>query len=1321
MGFVSLVAETARMRCVALGSCLLLLGLLALVGAGSTLAAPAQLWTSCPTGTGAGQCSIPRGIAADPVNGHVFVADSANTNNRIVEFNALGEFIKTWGWDVVASGPGNDTTAPEDQFEVCVPRNGDVCKGGARGSGTGQFAGTQGLALDAGGNVYVVDRANFRVQKFAPDGHFLLMFGGKVNKTKVEAGGASEAEENRCPVDPGDECRIGTQGAGEGQFGAWAVGSFIAITADDKVYVGDQDRIQLFNAAGAYQSEIALPGKTVRSLDVDAAGNLYAIFNNLPDVRKITAAGTELESPRFVLRDPNGAVVNPTAVAVGAGGEVYAFGPVSFSPGGQMDPIFAFDAAGNEVDNWGVGEFTGSTGLAANLCAGSDAPGDVYAANSSSSPSFVRAYGTEPAGCFKARTLAASEIAETTATLNGTVDPDGAAVSECRFEYGPTASLGQETPCVPASPEGSDPVAVHAQISSLTKGTVYHVRLLAKVGAEAETGADLPFKTLGPPVIADEWTAAASASEALLRALIDPEGFATTYRFDYGPTSEYGQSSTETALGSDRGEHPVAVTLGGLAAGATYHWRVVAINSSGTVASPDHTVTTYRPFAAATGCANQALRSGASAALPDCRAYEMVSPVDKSGGDIVSGLDGTLPAGNVQTAPGGGRITYTSLSSFGDEPNAAAFNQYLGAREAGGWRTEGIHPPVTEQPIKGDPVSFGLTRDFIAFTPDLCEAWLIDFQEPPPSADGQLGHRNLYRRQNCAPGAGALEALIPNTTVLPEGTANQYVDNNAVQGRSEDGSHALFVAEAKLNPEAAPGGGGQVYDRFGGANHLVSVLPNGSANPSSAVVGSGPLSNLDNAVSADGARVYWTVTAGAGGAGTIYLRRHPELGTAGEDCVDPAKACTSAVSGAFAATFWGASADGAKALYTETGPSEKTALRVFSVGGPKRTIAASVEGVAGASEDLSRVYFVSREALAGAAVGGAPNLYLDDEGTKSFIGTLTEGDLGTKEPGNDLVAYDVAGADPTLRSTRVSADGGRIAFQSRAPLTDFDNTDVASGKPAVEVFSYEAGSDRPVCISCNPSGARPATRQLPLPYGNPQGKALTGVVAAAWIPGWEHSLYASKAISTDGGRIFFNSNDALLPRDANGAQDVYEWEAPGVDGCSAGDPSYFADNGGCLYLISSGESPFESIFWDASPEGSDVFFTTAASLLPQDPGLVDLYDAHVGGGFPQPSPEAPCEGEACQSPPPAPEFDTPASSAYSGPGNESALRGCGTAARRAAALSRRAKATRRKAARSHGRGASRRLHRRAGRLAVRAGKLSKNAKRCRRANRRAQR
>jgi hypothetical protein len=151
------------------------------------------------------------------------------------------------------------------------------------------------------------------------------------------------------------------------------------------------------------------------------------------------------------------------------------------------------------------------------------------------------------------------------------------------------------------------------------------------------------------------------------------------------------------------------------------------------------------------------------------------------------------------------------------------------------------------------------------------------------------------------------------------------------------------------------------------------------------------------------------------------------------------------------------------------------------------------------------------------------------------------------------------------------------------------------------------------------------------------------IPAAAWLTTAQDSLYTPHALSDSGSRLFFNSFDALVPRDNNAQQDVYEWEAPNSGGC--------AKVNGCINLISSGESPQKSEFVDADPAGDSVFFETTSSLLPQDPGLIDIYVARVEGGFPQPAPPASCEGEACQAPPAPPADITPASSVFDGAGN----------------------------------------------------------------------
>jgi hypothetical protein len=1310
--------------------CVLLLAPGSELGPSSAAAeAPAQLWTRCVANSEADTgCDIPRGIAADPRSGHVFVADS--NNFRVVEFTALGAFVETWGWDVVASGPGNKSTLPEPaQFEICVPADGDTCKAGVRGAGEGQFGAfdtdPQGIAVDSAGNVFAVDWFTHRVEKFDPQGHFLLTFG--------------------------------SQGSGNGQF-SWPASftaSNIAIdtketetATDDRVYVGDKERIQVFDSEGSYVEDWpdlggVLAGKTVQSLAVDSSGDLYAIYHDELGIHKLSPSGESL-SPTFEIPKLGTVEPFPTAVAVDSAGHVYAFGPTNVTSGSPtyVDPIFEFDPGGNIVNEFGKEEFDRSTGLAINLCPGDAPPGNLYVSNASSSNAFVRAYGPEPDNCGKATTGEASNITETAARLNGKAHPGGEAVTECLFEYGTDRTYGQTAPCVESSVQigtGTEPVPVHADVGSLSAGTVYHFRLVIGTAGGGEAGSDKTFKTLGPPVLSGEVATRVAYTEATLKALVNPEGFPTKYHFEYGLDATYGHSTPEIEVGSDgdRTAHAVAASLEGLTPGTAYHWRIVASNSSSEKAGPptegpDHVFTTYlRPVPAA--CPNDALRAGAAASLPDCRAYEMVSPVDKNGGGVAHVFEAW-----VQVASDGEKITYSAAPAFGDVQASVNENQYLASRDPKeGWSNHGIHPPVVgEHPVAA--IFFGLFREFEGFSPDLCSAWFLDVMSPPLTPEGQDGYENHYRLDLC--GEEAPEAL---TAVPPPlGTDENYVDlfGRAVAGYSADSRHALFAASAKLDEAAAAGTNAQIYDRFGGGLHLVSIRPNGVADTNSTRIGSGTANSLDNAVSSDGTYVYWTSGGDDGSSlGRIFLRRHPEQGKVEGECGEPAKACTVAVTQnlpTVSAFFWTAAADGSGAVFGENVEGGEKLVEFDlqrSEADPKtarQTIASPVQGVLGASDDLSRLYFVVGPALGsgdlsagsatvqnvktasgfkvGQAIEGAgipvgttiatvapgtltlsspatasgagvsltaqelltgaqknsegdaaqidrPNLYLDEGGAISeggaltFVATLEKGDVGGGTPEENRAYNDISKSFRT-RSSRVSPDGAHIVFESRAPLTGFDNTDPVSGKALVEVYTYEAGGAIR-CVSCNPSGARGSGRELPEPYLRAFNSHPTHVFASAWIPSLEHPLDASHVLSDDGSRLFFNSYDALLPADTNGAMDVYEWEAPGAGSCREESPAFHQSNGGCLYLISSGESSSESEFWDASADGRDVFFGTESSLLPRDPGLVDLYDARVEGGFPEPTTRAECEGEACQSPPLPAQDPTPASANYRGPGD----------------------------------------------------------------------
>jgi hypothetical protein len=133
----------------------------------------------------------------------------------------------------------------------------------------------------------------------------------------------------------------------------------------------------------------------------------------------------------------------------------------------------------------------------------------------------------------------------------------------------------------------------------------------------------------------------------------------------------------------------------------------------------------------------------------------------------------------------------------------------------------------------------------------------------------------------------------------------------------------------------------------------------------------------------------------------------------------------------------------------------------------------------------------------------------------------------------------------------------------------------------------------------------------------------------------KRNAFLTRNLSEGGSRVFFQTKEALLPQDKNEQTDVYEWEregAGGADGCTQTSATFSESSGGCLYLISTGESDDPSYFGDASADGNDVFFFTRQSLVGQDRDENDdLYDARVEGGIvaQNPPPATSCTGEGC--------------------------------------------------------------------------------------------
>ncbi len=337
------------------------------------------------------------------------------------------------------------------------------------------------------------------------------------------------------------------------------------------------------------------------------------------------------------------------------------------------------------------------------------------------------------------------------------------------------------------------------------------------------------------------------------------------------------------------------------------------------------------------------------------------------------------------------------------------------------------------------------------------------------------------------------------------------------------------------------------------------------------------------------------------------------------------------------------------------------------------------ELVSDVSKDGSYVYFVATSVLANAsgAVSGGDNLYMaHDTGSgwsTRYIVTLSPEDekdwfqrsTPTRKGEPDLSAI----------TSRVSPNGRYLAFMSNRPLTGYDNVDALSGQPDEEVYLYDANTSHLVCASCDPTGARPVgvldevmgeEKKLVVDSNevwSRQGEHVSDPWLAGSIPAWDHDLgggseYQPRYLS-NGGRLFFDSPDALVPQATNGVEDVYEYEPVGEGDCTSALPTFSERSGGCVGLISSGTASEESAFFDASEDGDDVFFITASKLTSADyDNGYDVYDAHVCSSevpcVSAPVSSPPCSsGDSCKAAPsPQPEIFGPAPSAtFSGTGN----------------------------------------------------------------------
>ena len=722
--------------------------------------------------------------------------------------------------------------------------------------------------------------------------------------------------------------------------------------------------------------------------------------------------------------------------------------------------------------------------------------------------------------------------------------------------------------------------------------------------------------------------------------------------------------------------------------------------------------------AAGEGCPNEQVRQESdtnpatgqpySVGLPECRAYEMVTPLEKQQHNAL-----TLSApGLMLVSPDGTTIGWTSQGDYAGAENYQARsnqpdNPYLALRTNAGWVTRSTYPPIS---VMEEPSATGNSSGY--FSPDL-------------SIQADCGYQFLLTGASAPTVACALRAPTGTWQSSPPYTTLSGADlgqASKVFGASSDLSKVVFYGEpgnpflsadtsTPQCPEAAP----HVGETGTGCQGIYEMSGVGTATPdlqlidvdnSGKMIGPNNVSGLGaggvdiesvlgtdyQAVSSNGEVIYFTATP-TEGVRTVYAR------IAGRETVavsERSPQCTEACAEAepAAALYVGASSDGMKVFFTTSQPllngdtdnttdlyeydfSEPAGHRLIQIsrGGPGDLTpghGAEVEGVVNVSQDGSHIAFTAKGVLTSipnglgqTATQGASNLYSydTDTGETKFVAELCSGegrsgavtdaqcpsslavtDGGLTGGGESELVEGVSTSTHFNKLAQSSPAGRYLAFDTYARLITTGAEADTDNAQDIYRYDFQTGDLVRVSVAHTGFGDNGNTEGYNALLASAQsGRAETNALPDANDVG--------RSISENGEEIAFTTAEQLQSTDVNGGSNKVCTVGSAIS--HAGCDVYLWHNGEVSLISDGNDNSGGVVYMGMSGTGADIFFATPTQLVSQDTDtLGDIYDARIDGGFPAPTPEPSCSGEACQgSAPSSPTLGASGTSSFTGGGN----------------------------------------------------------------------